>query len=117
TFEMESLTETKNPMSQTPTTFRLNARGMVTSKGAMRMEIVTAEGPPGAPLPYAVGDYFLTLEGKMMLVQPATKTYVDIVDMASSVLNLPPAILSQMTISGITGKTEKLDDATPIEGR
>lgn len=117
TFDMESLTTSQNPMSPTPITIKLTARGMVTSKGVMRMEIVAMDAPPGAPAPYAAGDYFLTQDGKMTLVHPATKTYVDMAEMATSAMNLPPQLMAQMTITDITGKTEKMTDGTPIEGR
>lgn len=117
TFDMESITTTQNPMAPSPITVKLTGRGMVNSKGAMRMEITAMDAPPGAPSPYGAGDYFLTQEGKMLLVRPASKTYVDMAEMTSSAMNLPPAIMAQMTITDIKGSTEKLADGTPLEGR
>ncbi|GEM_PF-2509641 len=118
TFDMESITSSQMMMPGGGASVKLVAKGMVNAKGVMRMDVVTMDAPPGAPAPYGVGDYFLTDEGRTLLVRPASKTYLDMADIAGTAMaSLPPALMAQMTIGDITGKTEKLDDGTPIEGR
>lgn len=118
TFDMETVTTAQSMMPGPPISVTLVARGMVSAKGAMRMEITSMDTPPGAPAPYGAGDYFLTDGGRTTLVRPSTKTYIDMAEMVGAAMgNLPPALMAQMVIADITGKTEKLDDGTPIEGR
>jgi hypothetical protein len=58
------------------------------------------------------------VDGKAMLVHPATKTYVDVMDMAMASLGgLPPQLLAQLTISNVTGTMEKLGGSDMVEGR
>lgn len=113
TYEMVSTTTSSvSPAGNTTMT----ARGSVGANGAMRLEIVTVDGAAAAA--YAVGDYFLTTEGQSMLVRPSSKTYVNVMDQAMSVLNnMPPELLAQLTLTGLAGTTEKLGGSEPIEGR
>jgi hypothetical protein len=115
TFDMETVTTAQSMMPGTGGSVKVMTKGMVNTKGAMRMEVVSMEGPTS---PYAIGDYFLTMDGKMLLIHPATKTYADMAELAATTMtNLPPQVMAQMTISGITGNTEKLTDVLTIEGR
>lgn len=113
TFDVESSTLSQNPMGP-PVNVKISGRGMVSNKGIMRLDITGLEGNNPT---FGVGDYFLTQEGKMMIVRPASKTYIDLSEMASSAMNLPAAVAAQMTISNVAGQTEKLTDGAPIEGR
>lgn len=114
TFDMETTTTVQSMMPGAGGNMKMTARGMVSSKGIMRMEVLSSEGSPM----YANGDYFLTGDGKAMLVKPATKTYIDLADMATTAMaNMPPEVAAQMVIADIKGETQKLADGTPIEGR
>lgn len=94
--------------------FGMTTRSIVTNDGASRMDVVSVEGMSQV---YAVGDYVITKDGKMLLVHPATKTYVDLMEQASTAMaNLPPQLMSQMTITDVTGKSEKIGMET-IEGQ
>ena len=113
TFDMVSTT-TSSVSSMGNTT--MTARGSVGANGAMRLEIATVDGAAAAA--YAVGDYFLTTEGQSMLVRPSSKTYIDVVNQAMSAMNnMPPEMLAQLSFNGLSGMTEKLAGAEPIEGR
>ncbi|MEO7999390.1 MAG: hypothetical protein ABI852_18205 [Gemmatimonadaceae bacterium] len=114
TFESVTTANSANPMAPAPTGFSMTTRSIVTSTGASRMDVIAVEG---ATQVYAIGDYIITKDGKMTLVHPATKTFVDLAEQAAGAMaNLPPQLMSQMTIGDITGKSEKIGDET-IEGR
>lgn len=90
-------------------------RGMAAADGSSRMDIVAAENTMGV---YTVGDYMLTLNGRPMLVHPATKTYVDVIDMGTSALaNMPAEALAQIAIGNVSGKLEKIGSDEVVEGR
>lgn len=114
TFETVTKASTVNPMAPAPSGFGMTTRSITTSAGASRMDVVSVEG---ASQVYAVGDYIITKDGKMTLVHPASKTYVDLMEQAAGVMaNLPPQLAASMTIADVTGKSEKVGDET-IEGR
>lgn len=115
TFESVTKAASNNPNAPPASAaFGMTTRSIVTAAGASRMEVVAVEGMSQV---YAIGDYVITKDGKMFLVHPATKTYVDLIETASAGLaNLPPQLMAQMMITDVTGKTENMGAET-IEGR
>lgn len=98
-----------------PMNSEITARGKATADGSYRVDIVSAGS---MPMPFAAGDYMLLTSGRPVIVRPGSKTYVDLVDQTTMMLkSLPPELASQMSFSGISGKVEKLDDASPVAGR
>jgi hypothetical protein len=90
--------------------------GMAAASGSARMDVVAADSSVGGM--FAVGDYVLWLGGTSLLVHPATRTYVGLLDQAMKMMyDLPPEIVAQMSISGIAGTAEKISGNQPINGR
>ncbi|MEO7359137.1 MAG: hypothetical protein ABI120_02325 [Gemmatimonadaceae bacterium] len=115
TFESVTKAAISNPNAPAGTGgFGMTTRSIVTAAGASRMDVISVEG---ASQVYAIGDYIISRDGTMVLVHPATKTYVDLMAQATGAMaSLPPQLISQMTITDVTGKSEKIGDET-IEGR
>jgi hypothetical protein len=79
-----------------------------------RLDVDSGGGGPMAP--FSAGDFLLTLDsGRVLLVNPATKTYVDGFTMGGG--GLPPEIMAQASISGVVVNIEKLGAGDTIEGR
>jgi hypothetical protein len=114
TFESVTKAAASGPMAAAAPGFGMTTRSIVTNTGASRMDVVSVEGMSQV---YAVGDYVITKDGKMLLVHPATKTYVDLMEQASTAMaNLPPQLMSQMAIADVTAKSETIGTET-IEGQ
>lgn len=114
TFEMVTKSTSSSPMAGPAS--GMTATGIVAPDGSMRMDITAVDGTPSGMS--AIGDYYIVKEGKMLLVRPATKTYIDIGDQAMSALSsMPPEMLAQMSITGINATTEKVPGAETIDGR
>lgn len=115
TYDVTITQSAQSPLPGTTGEMRIVFRGMTAADGSSRMEIVTAENAMGV---YTVGDYMLTLNGRPMLVHPATKTYVDVIDMGAAALSKMPAeLLGQLTLRNVSGTLEKIDGDDVIEGR
>ena len=82
----------------------MTATGIVGPDGAIRMDITALEGSSMS----AVGDYYIVKDGRMLLVRPGTKTFVDVGD---------PPVAADMTISGVTVASETVAGGHLIEGR
>ena len=105
----------QSPMGGGMPAMNIVAHGMALADGSSRMDIVTADNAMGA---YAAGDYFLTLNGRAVIVHPATKTYVDVMDMSAGALaKMPPEMLAQLKLTNVTSKIEKVPGDSVIEGR
>jgi len=113
TFEVVTTTVVDSPMPM-PAMPTITATGSATTAGGFRMDIVAGS----APGMYDVGDYFVTKDGRSLLVHPASKTYVDVVDMAMGQMSaLPAEILAQMHPEAIKGSTEKVPGNEIVDGR
>ncbi|MGV3710763.1 MAG: hypothetical protein ACO1Q7_18215 [Gemmatimonas sp.] len=112
TFEMVTKTTSSSPMAGAGS--GMTATGIAGPDGSMRMEITALEGTATIS---AVGDYYIFKEGKMLLVRPQTKTYIDIGEQALSAMsNLPPQMLAQMQITGVTATSENVAGNEQVNG-
>jgi hypothetical protein len=112
TFEMVTKATSTSPMAAAGS--GITASGIVGPDGSMRMDITAIEGAAAVS---AVGDYYIFKEGRMLLIRPQTKTYIDIGEQAMSAMaNLPPQLLAQMQITDINAKSEKVAGEETIDG-
>lgn len=96
--------------------FTITLKGMASSTGASRMDVLKVEG--NTMNTYAEGDFFLTIDGKSLLVRPASKTYVDVAEMATSAMSsMPPQLLAQLSLTDVTGTMEKIAGTETVDGR
>lgn len=115
TYDSTTTFTSQSPMAGSMPALTLVAHGMALADGSSRMDIVTAENAMGT---YAAGDYFLTLKGRAVIVHPATKTYVDMMEVSAGALaKMPPDALSQISFTNVTSKLEKVAGDSVIEGR
>lgn len=115
TYDSTTTYNTQSPMAGGIPAMNIVGHGMSTADGSYRMDIISADNAMGT---YAVGDYFLTVGGRPIIVHPATKTYVDMMDLSSGMLSkMPPEMLSQLQVSKVDGKIEKVAGDSLIEGR
>ncbi|HEY6220415.1 MAG TPA: hypothetical protein VIV65_10185 [Gemmatimonadaceae bacterium] len=85
----------------------------VSANGKSRLDIDSAASGPMTP--FGPGDYILTLDsGRTVVVTPASKTYIDNFMMGGG---MPPEVMSQAVISGISVNVEKQGAGETIEGR
>jgi len=85
----------------------------VAANGRSRLDIDSGGGGPMAP--FGPGDYVLVLDsGRVVVVTPATKSYIDNFSMGATI---PPEMLSQASVSGVTVNLEKLGAGETIDGR
>ncbi len=114
TYEMVAKSTSSSPMAGPGS--GMTSTGIVGPDGSMRMDITSVEGASSAMS--AVGDYYIMKDNKLLLVRPGTKTYIDIGDLAMSALaSMPPQMLAQMTITGVTATSENVPGAEAIDGR
>ena len=115
TYDMISSTVSPSVTGGPPSSLIITYRGATSSAGSTRAEIVAIDGSsPGSQ----VGDVVLATEGRVYIVHPATKTYVDVAEQMTGLFkNMPPEMLAQMTISDITGSSEKLGSSDMFDGR
>ena len=93
--------------------FSMTGRGIATSAGSTRIDITAVDGVSL----YRVGDYLVVMNGKTSLVHPDTKTFVDLDAQANSIVkNMPPQLLAQMTVTGVTGTAEKVSGDEQLDG-
>lgn len=80
-----------------------------------RLDIDSATSGPMAGL-FGPGDYFLTLDsGRVVAVNPASKTYIDGFNMAMG--SMPPDMMASAVVTNVSANVEKLGAGETIEGR
>jgi hypothetical protein len=85
----------------------------VAANGRSRIDIDSGGGGPMAP--FGPGDYILSLDsGRTVIVMPATKSYIDGFTMGGG---MPPEIMAQASLSGVSVNVEKLGAGETIDGR
>jgi hypothetical protein len=85
----------------------------VAANGKSRLDIDSGGG--GQMAPFGPGDYLLNLDsGRVVVVSPATKSYVDGFSMGGTI---PPEIMAQASLSGVVVNVEKMGAGDTIEGR
>ncbi|MEP6833615.1 MAG: hypothetical protein ABJB74_09480 [Gemmatimonas sp.] len=110
TFVMVTKTESSSPDAAGST---MTAAGIAGPDGSVRLDITAVAGASSGLT--AVGDYYISKGGKLLLIRPATKTIVDIGDLATA--QMTPEIMAQITIADITATSEKVAGSETIEGR
>ena len=85
----------------------------LSANGKSRLDIDSA--PVGPMTPFGAGDYILSLDSsRTVVVTPASKSYIDNFMLGGG---MPPELMSQASITGITVNVEKLGAGDAIEGR
>jgi hypothetical protein len=84
--------------------------------GRTRLDVDSVDAGAAMMGPFQAGDYFLMLDsGRTVLVQPATKSYID--GFSTAMGSLPPELMASAVVSNVVVKVEKLGAGEAIEGR